>query len=157
MFSNVELLYNFHRVFLKEITVVESVGDVLLKYAGMSSLHQYVIHCCSHCLLHKIDFLKMYTQYLNGYPRSLQCINDNRNNKKFQAFLAEKRKACGLDLMSYLIMPVQRIPRYELLLREMKRLTPPSHPGMSLRITSIHSSFVSWHVRINGNRIQSIM
>lgn len=107
MFSNVELLYNFHRVFLKEITVVEAVGDVLLKYA---------------------DFLKMYTQYLNGYPRSLQCINDNRGNKKFQAFLADKRKACGLDLMSYLIMPVQRIPRYELLLREMKRLTPASHP-----------------------------
>jgi hypothetical protein len=25
-----------------------------------------------------------------------------------QGFLADRRKACGLDLMSYLIMPVQR-------------------------------------------------
>ena len=98
----------------------------------------------------------MYTLYLAGYPKALETINEQRNNKRFQAFLAEKRKACGLDLMSYLIvrlplvfcrslvsfsslrmfpaaqMPVQRIPRYELLLREMIRYTKKDHPVRAL-------------------------
>lgn len=36
------------------------------------------------------------------------------------------------DLKTYLIMPVQRIPRYELLLRELIRKTPPGHPDSVL-------------------------
>jgi hypothetical protein len=63
------------------------------------------------------DFLKMYTQFLNNYGKALETINAHRNNKKFQNFLADTRKKGGLmDITSYMIMPVQRIPRYELLL-----------------------------------------
>lgn len=39
-----------------------------------------------------------------------------------------------LDLPSYLIMPVQRLPRYELLLRDLIKQTPPDdseHPKLS--------------------------
>ena len=113
------------------------------------------------------DFLKMYTQYLSGYSKSLEVIHENRNNKKFQAFLSAKRKECGLDLMSYLIVRACfdlpstdlrslladacatvtcslcalsamlflavlclhcSVPRYELLLRELRRYTTPVHP-----------------------------
>jgi 16S rRNA G527 N7-methylase RsmG len=75
----------------------------------------------------KADFLKMYTQYLNGYTVALETFNRQMKNKKLQALLAERRANCPLDFMSYLIMPVQRIPRYELLLRELIRYTPESH------------------------------
>jgi hypothetical protein len=69
----------------------------------------------------------MYTQYLNSYPIALHTIDEFRSDKRFQAFLATKRAKCGLDLMSYLIMPVQRVPRYQLLLKEIKRCTPQDH------------------------------
>ena len=63
----------------------------------------------------------MYTQYLNGYEKSIAAINNLRSHKKFQEWMTEVRsklqKIGGLDLMSYMIMPVQRIPRYVLLLR----------------------------------------
>jgi hypothetical protein len=37
----------------------------------------------------------------------------------------------GLDLMSYLITPVQRVPRYVLLLTDLLRNTPESHPDFN--------------------------
>ena len=33
-----------------------------------------------------------------------------------------------MDLMSYLIMPIQRIPRYVLLLSDLLKFTDPTHP-----------------------------
>ena len=49
----------------------------------------------------------------------------------FKAFLdaALRDQRCrGLDLGSFLIMPVQRVPRYKLLLESLLKETPPSHP-----------------------------
>lgn len=41
----------------------------------------------------------------------------------------QKDPAChGLDLESLLILPVQRIPRYIMLLKDLYRHTPPAHP-----------------------------
>ncbi len=45
-----------------------------------------------------------------------------------QEFLREQRALCSSDLMSLLILPVQRVPRYQLLFAELLRLTPPTHP-----------------------------
>lgn len=39
--------------------------------------------------------------------------------------------------MSYLIMPVQRIPRYVLLLRELKRNTPDDDPEFSTIVDAL--------------------
>lgn len=103
MFSNVEILYSFHKKFVVELEASvekERVGEIFLKYA---------------------DFFKMYTQYLNSYEKSMGEINKCSGNKAFRSFIDSVRKdpAVKLDLMSYLIMPVQRIPRYELLIREL--------------------------------------
>jgi FYVE/RhoGEF/PH domain-containing protein 5/6 len=40
----------------------------------------------------------------------------------------EKKNSGGLDLDSLLITPVQRIPRYKLLLKELVKHTSDSHP-----------------------------
>ena len=50
-------------------------------------------------------------------------------NPKFLAFLNECRSALHeMDMESYLIMPVQRVPRYVLLLKELVRSTPSDDP-----------------------------
>lgn len=46
-----------------------------------------------------------------------------------------------LDITSFLILPIQRIPRYELLLRDLIKYTWPAHPdhdGLDLALKSIH-------------------
>ena len=48
-----------------------------------------------------------------------------KNQKKFET---EQKEASGLDLSSFLILPVQRLPRYVLLLKELQRYTPENHP-----------------------------
>jgi hypothetical protein len=109
-------------VFLTDLeSNVEDVARTLLKYG---------------------DFFRFYKQYLNGYEKFLSTLNDLRHNKKFQGFLSEVRTKLaerrkeeqqrGLpDLMSYMIMPVQRLPRYLLLLKALKMETSPLSPHYS--------------------------
>lgn len=81
------------------------------------------------CGLPRFLIRSMCSQYLNNYSNALQTVSTLHGNHNFQQFLAAKRKDCGgLDLMSFLIMPVQRIPRYEMLLRELNKYTPADHP-----------------------------
>lgn len=72
MFSNLEQLVQFHKLLLHDLEKKFHCSEVFLQYA---------------------DYLKAYTQYLNGYEKALTVINYYRNNSKFQAFLSEKRKA----------------------------------------------------------------
>ena len=43
----------------------------------------------------------------------------------------------GLDLTSFLIMPVQRVPRYRMLIEEIVKQTPPDHPDMQSLATAL--------------------
>jgi len=77
-------------------------------------------------------FLVMYGQYLTNYDKALarraQLLTANH---RFGDFVdkAQKDPRCnGLGLESYLIEPVQRVPRYRLLLEQLLKYTPQSHP-----------------------------
>ncbi len=107
IFSNIELLYNFHRHFLEELE------------DKSKPLHQ--------SFLRMADFLKMYTQYINGYDSAMTTLARLGRKKKFRRFMDEKKE----NIMSYLILPIQRIPRYVLLLRELIRSTPSDDPTMA--------------------------
>ncbi|PVU95520.1 hypothetical protein BB561_001777 [Smittium simulii] len=88
-----------------------TVGDITLKY---------------------FPFMKMYSLYLSNYADSLfhfdLCFKENPS---FFCFIknAEKHKECAeLTFKSYLLLPVQRIPRYRLLMKTILENTPESHP-----------------------------
>eukprot|EP01027_Heterolobosea_sp_BB2_P015925 GEZU01022734.1.p1 GENE.GEZU01022734.1~~GEZU01022734.1.p1 ORF type:complete len:266 (+),score=46.80 GEZU01022734.1:3-800(+) len=76
-------------------------------------------------------YLKAYTTYINNY----NIANDTllACEKKYTAFarFLAKRNALpeckGLNLQSFLIMPVQRIPRYVMLFQELIKNTPEDH------------------------------
>ena len=50
------------------------------------------------------------------------------NNSKLKNFLEGAKEEEGVDLMSLLIQPIQRLPRYELLLKELFKHTPQDCP-----------------------------
>lgn len=111
LLSNWETLASFHQTFLHDLEMTDNIPKIFIKYAV---------------------YFKLYTHYLNGYDKCLQALDDLRSHKKFSVFMGEVsvnfRNQGKLDLMSYLIMPVQRVPRYVMLLRELKKHTPTDHP-----------------------------
>jgi len=74
---------------------------------------------------------KVYQRYVNNYDNTmtvyLQCL---KNRPKFVELLNKAKEIPEtkyLDLLSFLIMPIQRIPRYILLLGDLVKNTPPEH------------------------------
>ena len=109
VFSNLEQLAMFHAALSVKLAEALTPRDVCTVFAKHA------------------DYLKMYTPYVNNYSEALKALQQLQDNKKFGKLCGEKKQLMGMDLTSYLIMPVQRIPRYELLLKELKRnLEPPS-------------------------------
>mmetsp|Transcript_25614 Transcript_25614/g.84601 ORF Transcript_25614/g.84601 Transcript_25614/m.84601 type:complete len:965 (-) Transcript_25614:260-3154(-) len=72
--------------------------------------------------------LKLYQRYVSHYERASQCYFESKEKVKEFALFLEKaqmnHESSVLSLDSYLIMPVQRIPRYKLLLEEILKYTP---------------------------------
>lgn len=72
-------------------------------------------------------FLKLYSAYARNFPCSQHLLNDLHNTRKgFTTFVKkqeELKDVKGLKLPALLIMPIQRIPRYKLLLEELKKTT----------------------------------
>jgi len=81
------------------------------------------------------DFLKIYTSYINNYNTALTTYETlMRGNTEFNHYIAKcdaKPEHNGLKFDSFLIMPIQRIPRYVLLLEDLVKSTYAKHPDFN--------------------------
>lgn len=73
-------------------------------------------------------FFKLFGSHAVGYTSALQVHRRLKNNEKFNQFIAEAEFGSGHILDSILIAPIQRVPRYELLLKELLKHTGEDHP-----------------------------
>jgi hypothetical protein len=107
MFSSIEIIYSINSMLLEGLnakmrrwSTKQTIGDVFL-FMG--------------------DFLKTYTDYINHYDTSqtcvLRCMQENPRFMRFLEDMSADPVCKGLGLPSLLVMPVQRVPRYSLLLR----------------------------------------
>ena len=83
-----------------------------------------------HIFAHASAFFKMYSTYTSNYSNASEVLESWTNSVRMGAFIRAvelQEQAHGLQLASYLIMPVQRIPRYKMLLQELAKLTASSH------------------------------
>jgi hypothetical protein len=77
------------------------------------------------------EYLKVYTAYVNNYNDAFNTLTTLMKNPRVQECLnnCRARPECeGLEISSFLILPVQRIPRYVLLLQDLFKHTPEGHP-----------------------------
>lgn len=117
LLSNLSVIIGFQNKFAEE-----------LKAQGPNQIENVIIQY-SH-------FFRLYSKYATDYQSMAETLMALNGNKKWLAFttMVDYRlagangNAAAEQLTSYLIMPIQRIPRYELLLRELKRSTLPSLP-----------------------------
>jgi hypothetical protein len=79
-----------------------------------------------------VPSLALYSVYNAGYPESQSTYRSLSSNRKFAAFMDAQRMLAAdqskLDFISLSIMPIQRVPRYRMLLGELHKYTAPDHP-----------------------------
>uniref|UniRef100_A0A8C8S093 FYVE, RhoGEF and PH domain containing 2 n=1 Tax=Pelusios castaneus TaxID=367368 RepID=A0A8C8S093_9SAUR len=116
IFSNISSIYQFHALFflpelqkrMEDWSSNPRIGDVIQKLA---------------------PFLKMYGEYLKNFDKAVELIATWwEKSPPFQELILDiqKREVCAnLTLQHHMLEPVQRIPRYELLLKDYVRKLPP--------------------------------
>ena len=71
--------------------------------------------------------------YVSNYPAIVDVLTHYERKQKWMKTVREiQEDVHGRDLHSYLITPVQRMPRYILFLRDLLKCTPSSHPDFEL-------------------------
>jgi len=90
-----------------------------------------------------VPFMKIYSDYYCKYNAANDELKRQMARSSSLTAFLEKTKATtpeGLDLFSYLIMPIQRIPRYRLLLEELIKHTAEDHfdrANLALALTEV--------------------
>eukprot|EP00727_Mastigamoeba_balamuthi_P013980 m51a1_g9204 putative domain containing protein (531) ;mRNA; f:850-3162 len=120
-----------------DIEVIRNYNALMLESLQEARDAKAIADLFSNQLAH---YLKTYSSYINNYETSLQKVQTLKANSDFAKFLkkAEADSRCtGLNLESLLIMPVQRIPRYVLLLKELIKNTEKGDPALPLLESSV--------------------
>ncbi|XP_004855074.1 FYVE, RhoGEF and PH domain-containing protein 4 isoform X2 [Heterocephalus glaber] len=122
IFSNISSIHAFHSKFLlpelekrmQEWETTPRIGDILQKLA---------------------PFLKMYGEYVKGFDNAMELVkNMTERIPQFKSVIEDiqKQEICGsLTLQHHMLEPVQRIPRYEMLLKDYLRKLPSDSPDWS--------------------------
>lgn len=118
IFSETESILNYNKLLLLQLeervakwSVSQRLGDIFLLIA---------------------NFLKIYSQYCSNYNEAMRILAECKKQTKFKKFLDDlKKRSHDIEhrgLEDYLIRPVQRIPRYYLLLQDLVKHTSKDHP-----------------------------
>jgi hypothetical protein len=146
MFMNVAPIYQLNLELLKQLdarlrqwSATQKLGDVFMSMA---------------------PFFKLYVVYSNDYDDALHLYNRYlKDSARFAELIqAEKtRDGSGMTLEHLLIMPVQRIPRYNLLLRDLIKKTDAAHPDFaSLSEALAATEQVAAHINESKGRLENM-
>uniref|UniRef100_A0A182EV11 DH domain-containing protein n=1 Tax=Onchocerca ochengi TaxID=42157 RepID=A0A182EV11_ONCOC len=82
-----------------------------------------IIEICQCFLNHRNKFLQLYHRYCRNKPLGEALRREQQSDGVIAKFFAECQKRAGhpLPLSAYLLKPVQRITKYQLLLKEVHR------------------------------------
>lgn len=120
LFGQIEMIYNLNGEFLKELET--NLDNIALSFVKMA------------------PYFKLYSVYAFDYKNAILIVQDLINkNSEFRKFVynAESRPEVQTKLNSLLIVPIQRVPRYRLLLQQVLLYTSPSENEYKILIDSI--------------------
>ncbi|XP_075995922.1 FYVE, RhoGEF and PH domain-containing protein 4a isoform X4 [Genypterus blacodes] len=119
IFSNISSIHTFHSQFLLpdlekrmgEWASTPRIGDILQKLT---------------------PFLKMYAEYLKNFEKAMELLKLwTDRSPQFKAIIQEiqiQEVCASLTLQHHMLGPVQRIPRYEMLLKDYLKKLPQDDP-----------------------------
>ncbi|KAJ3306219.1 hypothetical protein HDV03_000139 [Kappamyces sp. JEL0829] len=131
----------------QEILPKKTIGEIFAHYESIFTVNQELrsqlearlqlwdsgLDHVGDIFLSLAPFLRVYTLFLTNFNGAIKLVTLlTARNPRFAAFLQEVNAMPGarggLNLQTFLLTPVQRIPRYELLLKELIKHTPTDHP-----------------------------
>lgn len=113
--------------------VVEGVGEVMKKY---------------------IPYMRLYIDYVGRYPQSMKLLEDLEKDKKWMEFKEISEWCCKRELGSLMIMPIQRMPRYVMFLKELHN-SASSKSSKDILEVSQKLQEVAWHINSQSKRLQA--
>jgi len=126
IFRNIESIVSLHHLFLTDLKQQQQIVKLYPFLQRDSGL------LVAKAFLNILPFLKLYGTYVQGHEEAVQALQKLRKeSKKWQMFetVNIKQKNNNLDLEAYLIMPVRRLPRYMLLMKDLLRYSYKQDPN----------------------------
>eukprot|EP01119_Soliformovum_irregulare_P021238 TRINITY_DN7030_c0_g1_i1.p1 TRINITY_DN7030_c0_g1~~TRINITY_DN7030_c0_g1_i1.p1 ORF type:complete len:772 (-),score=249.29 TRINITY_DN7030_c0_g1_i1:38-2353(-) len=119
IFSDIEMILNLNTKLLTDLS------PIVKNWSPRARLGKIFLNIA--------DFLKIYSKYISNFNNSLETLEKCKKKPNFEKFLFDvfndsKAETNSLDLSSFLIMPIQRVPRYNLLLKDLMKHTWAEHP-----------------------------
>ena len=137
MFSNIREIYKFHKEGL-----LPDLQDRMTKWKEQKEMY-FVCDSVDNVwsdqnvgdiFVRLAPFLKMYSIYIENFENAMNMIDKyKKKNKKFAAILEDIQISPELNQLSiqnHMLTPVQRIPRYKLLLEDYIKQLPEDSPDM---------------------------
>jgi hypothetical protein len=120
LFSGIQIVMKFHDSFVEQLQQQASSAQIgrIFKNAG--------------------PFMKVYKQYVETYEDRIEKLRELKKVSEFSKFLKVAAVSSAEDLSSLMIAPVQRLPRYVLLLKELYKRTDDSDDDKVLISEAIH-------------------
>eukprot|EP01103_Thecamoeba_quadrilineata_P009897 TRINITY_DN2019_c0_g1_i1.p1 TRINITY_DN2019_c0_g1~~TRINITY_DN2019_c0_g1_i1.p1 ORF type:complete len:948 (-),score=186.68 TRINITY_DN2019_c0_g1_i1:30-2873(-) len=122
---------DINHIFLNSVQIRDLNGRLLLELEDrVSRIGQTLV---GQLFCDYAPYFKSYTDYCRGYEAAIQCLRQRRmvNQVAFDAYILDTQRRIGNDgglpLASLHITPVQRIPRYVLLLKDLLEHTWEDH------------------------------
>eukprot|EP01091_Cochliopodium_minus_P014051 TRINITY_DN4697_c0_g1_i1.p1 TRINITY_DN4697_c0_g1~~TRINITY_DN4697_c0_g1_i1.p1 ORF type:complete len:1230 (+),score=403.24 TRINITY_DN4697_c0_g1_i1:31-3720(+) len=140
LFGNVLVLIQLNESFLSEISLKIVKKEVEYFKGEKPDENICVVRSeISDVFIQFSPLFRMYKNYIANLPEALKILGDLKSRSEpFSKFLLSTiNPSVRLTLDDYLIMPMQRIPRYVLLLQQLQKhteKTDPSYPGISKSI-----------------------
>uniref|UniRef100_A0A8D0D0V8 FYVE, RhoGEF and PH domain-containing protein 4-like n=1 Tax=Sander lucioperca TaxID=283035 RepID=A0A8D0D0V8_SANLU len=131
IFSNISSLYSFHNLFL--LPDLEScISHWWVFTPGLGTV-----------LLQHAPFLRMYADYVTNFDQAMELVRTwTERSSAFRNIIQDiqSQEVCGsLTLQHHMLEPVQRVPRYEMLLRDYLKNLPKNHPDYDIAYKSLQT------------------
>uniref|UniRef100_A0A6B2L1F2 DH domain-containing protein n=1 Tax=Arcella intermedia TaxID=1963864 RepID=A0A6B2L1F2_9EUKA len=123
--GHIKIIFAAHQTMIKDLrskreawSPTQTVGDIFKDMCG---------------------YLRLYSRYAETYTQIEEALENIRKDKKFVTFLQEKwpKIEPTTYLSSLLITPIQRIPRYQMLLESLLKKTWKYHPDYEKLATAL--------------------
>uniref|UniRef100_A0A3B5PZ00 FYVE, RhoGEF and PH domain containing 4b n=1 Tax=Xiphophorus maculatus TaxID=8083 RepID=A0A3B5PZ00_XIPMA len=135
IFSNISSIYSFHSQFL-----LPDLENCIMHWHESPGLGKV--------LLQHAPFLRMYADYIRNFDRAIELVRTwTERSSAFRNIIhdIQSQELCGnLTLQHHMLEPVQRVPRYEMLLKDYLKKLPDDDPDYELANSnrSIRSMFI---------------
>ncbi|XP_054911694.1 FYVE, RhoGEF and PH domain-containing protein 4-like isoform X2 [Poeciliopsis prolifica] len=130
IFSNISSIYSFHSQFL-----LPDLENCIMHWHESPGLGK--------ALLQHAPFLRMYADYIRNFDRAIELIRTwTERSSPFRNIIhdIQSQELCGnLTLQHHMLEPVQRVPRYEMLLKDYLKKLPEDDPDYELANKSLEA------------------